>query len=173
MRSKEGQEAGGTLQPQKKRSRSIAGFHVRFGSLADILISPCHVRFTPNNGRWAAHPSQHFWAVAASCSSMQRPLSGPTCRRSTRATGSLSRSTRPRQAGCERPVRLNFATRPSIGAGARARVFLHLRAGQGRCGSPSPRRPLLLTDTSELKSGRPDLSSGHVGPLRTLSGHKN
>jgi hypothetical protein len=33
--------------------------HVRFGSLADILTSPHHVRFTPNNGRWAAHPSQH------------------------------------------------------------------------------------------------------------------
>ena len=34
--------------------------HVRFGSLADILTSPRHVRFTPNNGRWAAHPSQHL-----------------------------------------------------------------------------------------------------------------
>src|SRR6478672_694595 len=33
---------------------------VRFGSLADILTSPHHVRFTPNNGRWAAHPSQHL-----------------------------------------------------------------------------------------------------------------
>ena len=33
---------------------------VRFGSLADILISPRHDRFTPNNGRWAAHPSQHL-----------------------------------------------------------------------------------------------------------------
>jgi len=22
--------------------------------------SPRHVRFTPNNGRWAAHPSQHL-----------------------------------------------------------------------------------------------------------------
>ena len=29
---------------------------VRFGSLADILASPRHVRFTPNNGHWAAHP---------------------------------------------------------------------------------------------------------------------
>ena len=28
--------------------------YVRFGSLADILTSPRHVRFTPNNGRWAA-----------------------------------------------------------------------------------------------------------------------
>jgi hypothetical protein len=28
---------------------------VRYGSLADILTSPRHVRFTPNNGRWAAH----------------------------------------------------------------------------------------------------------------------
>jgi hypothetical protein len=33
---------------------------VRYGSLADILTSPRHVRFTPNNGRWAAHPSQHL-----------------------------------------------------------------------------------------------------------------
>ena len=33
---------------------------VRFGSLADILTSPHHVRFTPNNGLWAAHPSQHL-----------------------------------------------------------------------------------------------------------------
>ena len=24
------------------------------------VTSPRHVRFTPNNGRWAAHPSQHF-----------------------------------------------------------------------------------------------------------------
>ena len=29
---------------------------VRYGSLADILTSPHHVRFTPHNGRWAAHP---------------------------------------------------------------------------------------------------------------------
>jgi hypothetical protein len=34
--------------------------NVSFGSLADILTSPHHVRFTPNNGRWAAHPSQHL-----------------------------------------------------------------------------------------------------------------
>jgi hypothetical protein len=33
---------------------------VRFGSLADIFTSPRHVRFTPNNGRWAAHPSQRL-----------------------------------------------------------------------------------------------------------------
>jgi len=33
--------------------------HVRFGSLADIPTSPRHVRFTSNNGSWAAHPSQH------------------------------------------------------------------------------------------------------------------
>jgi hypothetical protein len=32
---------------------------VRYGSLADILISPRYVRFTPNNGRCAAHPSPH------------------------------------------------------------------------------------------------------------------
>jgi hypothetical protein len=35
------------------------GVHQRpLRSLADILTSPRHVRFTPNNGRWAAHPSQ-------------------------------------------------------------------------------------------------------------------
>jgi hypothetical protein len=28
---------------------------VRFGSLADILTSPRHVRFTSHDGRWAAH----------------------------------------------------------------------------------------------------------------------
>src|SRR4029079_13970188 len=33
---------------------------VRFRSLADILTSPRHVRFTPNNGRWAPHPRQHL-----------------------------------------------------------------------------------------------------------------
>jgi hypothetical protein len=31
--------------------------NVRFGSLADILTSPRHVRFTPNNGHGAAHVS--------------------------------------------------------------------------------------------------------------------
>jgi hypothetical protein len=34
--------------------------NVRYGSLADILTVPRHVRFTPNNGSWAAHPSQHL-----------------------------------------------------------------------------------------------------------------
>jgi hypothetical protein len=34
--------------------------HVRYGSLADILTCRRHVRFTPNNGRWAAHPTQHL-----------------------------------------------------------------------------------------------------------------
>ena len=33
---------------------------VRFGSLADKVTSPRNVRFTPNHGRWAAHPSQHL-----------------------------------------------------------------------------------------------------------------
>src|SRR6187431_3315422 len=37
-----------------------ANSDVCFGSLADILTSPRHVRFTPNNGRWAAHPSQYL-----------------------------------------------------------------------------------------------------------------
>jgi hypothetical protein len=34
--------------------------NVRFGSLADIVTSPRHVRFTPNNGHSAAHPSQYL-----------------------------------------------------------------------------------------------------------------
>ena len=33
---------------------------VRNGSLADVQISPRHVRFMTNNGGWAAHPTQHF-----------------------------------------------------------------------------------------------------------------
>jgi hypothetical protein len=37
-----------------------AYINVRYGSLADILTSPRHVRFTPNNGHWSAHPSQHL-----------------------------------------------------------------------------------------------------------------
>jgi hypothetical protein len=31
-----------------------------YGSLAGIVTSPRHVRFTPHNGRWTEHPSQHF-----------------------------------------------------------------------------------------------------------------
>ena len=42
--------------------------NVRYGSLADRLISPRHVRFTPNNGRWAAHPSQHLAVPSGWCS---------------------------------------------------------------------------------------------------------
>jgi hypothetical protein len=34
--------------------------YVRFGSLADILISPRHLRFYPDSGRWVAH-SRHTW----------------------------------------------------------------------------------------------------------------
>ena len=47
---------------RKPRSGLFTGHYpsVRFGSLADILTSQRHVRFTPNNGRWAAHPSQHL-----------------------------------------------------------------------------------------------------------------
>ena len=30
---------------------ALSRVNVRFGSLADIVTSPCHVRFTPNNGR--------------------------------------------------------------------------------------------------------------------------
>jgi hypothetical protein len=38
--------------------------NVRFGSLADVLTSSRHDRFTPNNRRWAAHPSQHLrWSL--------------------------------------------------------------------------------------------------------------
>jgi hypothetical protein len=32
--------------------------NVRFGSLADIVTSPRHVRFSPNNGHWAAHSNE-------------------------------------------------------------------------------------------------------------------
>ena len=42
--------------------------NVRYGSLADILTSPRHVRLlTPNNGRCAPHPSQHFMSTRPSC----------------------------------------------------------------------------------------------------------
>jgi hypothetical protein len=30
---------------------ALSRVNVRFGSLADIVTSPCHVRFAPNNGR--------------------------------------------------------------------------------------------------------------------------
>jgi hypothetical protein len=33
------------------------------GHVAHILISPRHVRFNPNNGIWAAHPSLHWLSV--------------------------------------------------------------------------------------------------------------
>ncbi len=49
--------------------------NVRFGSLADILTSPRHVRFTPNNGRWAAHPSQHLAVGFMSTCPSSTPLS--------------------------------------------------------------------------------------------------
>jgi hypothetical protein len=39
---------------------SHAKWNVRFGSLADILTSPRHVRFSSNNGHWAAHSNQHL-----------------------------------------------------------------------------------------------------------------
>ena len=34
--------------------------NVCFGSLADIRARTGHVLFTPKNGRWAVHPSQHL-----------------------------------------------------------------------------------------------------------------
>ena len=34
--------------------------NVRYGSEADKVTSLRHVRFTPNNGRWTALPSQHL-----------------------------------------------------------------------------------------------------------------
>ena len=40
-----------------------ADSHVRYGSQADIVQHQRHVRFTPNNGCWAAHPSQHWLSV--------------------------------------------------------------------------------------------------------------
>ena len=46
----------GQCDPRKcpEEINQAAVWNVRFGSLADILTSPRHVRFTPNNGRWAA-----------------------------------------------------------------------------------------------------------------------
>ena len=44
----------------KFQNRELRRPYVRFGSLADVLTSPRHVRFTPNYGRWAPHPSQHL-----------------------------------------------------------------------------------------------------------------
>ena len=35
-------------------------YGVRFGSLADILRSPRHVRFTPNNGQLGGTPKSAF-----------------------------------------------------------------------------------------------------------------
>src|SRR6476646_8764438 len=47
--------------PQSLRNATASKYfglgNVRYGSLADILTSPRHVRFTPNNGRWAASKS--------------------------------------------------------------------------------------------------------------------
>jgi hypothetical protein len=40
--------------------RDLPWENVGFGSLADITAPSRHVRFTPNHGRWAAHPSQHL-----------------------------------------------------------------------------------------------------------------
>ena len=53
-----GADQGALGQPTPRLA--IKHANVRYGSLADILTSPRHVRFTPNNGRWAAHPSQHL-----------------------------------------------------------------------------------------------------------------
>jgi hypothetical protein len=39
--------------PAETHLQTVSG-DVRFGSLADTLTSPRHVRFTPNNGRWTA-----------------------------------------------------------------------------------------------------------------------
>jgi hypothetical protein len=40
----------------KLGSQSIGiGRMFRYGSLADMQTSPRHIRFTPDNGRWAAH----------------------------------------------------------------------------------------------------------------------
>jgi hypothetical protein len=48
------------VQARIHRPSGLKDCHVCFGSLADIVTSPRHVRFTPNNGRWMAHPSQHL-----------------------------------------------------------------------------------------------------------------
>ena len=45
-----------------------SGLNVRYGSLAGVRERIRDVRFTPNNGRWAAYPSLHlavgFWVHA-------------------------------------------------------------------------------------------------------------
>ena len=50
--------------PQSLRNATASKYfglgNVRYGSLADTLTSPRHVRFVPNNGSWVAHPSQHL-----------------------------------------------------------------------------------------------------------------
>ena len=45
--------------PPRKSARHMR-WNVRFGSLADITTRSRHVRFTPDSGRSAAHPSQHL-----------------------------------------------------------------------------------------------------------------
>jgi hypothetical protein len=47
------------IELAKPRKRAHRLTNVCLGSLADIQ-NPRHVRFTPNNGRWAVHPSQHL-----------------------------------------------------------------------------------------------------------------
>jgi hypothetical protein len=43
-----------------RRATRLLPCDVRFGSLADVGAGIGDVRFTPDSGRWAAHPSQHF-----------------------------------------------------------------------------------------------------------------
>jgi hypothetical protein len=58
--------------PPRKSARHMR-WNVRFGSLADITARSRHVRFTPDSGRSAAHPSQHL-AVGLSVHALARKM---------------------------------------------------------------------------------------------------
>ena len=59
-----------------------AAANVRFGSLADITARSRHVRFTPDSGRWAAHPSQHLAVGSLEYAPSSRQLLAPPFARS-------------------------------------------------------------------------------------------
>ena len=60
VRYAQGQSQGRLEEARHCQHRRQLKGHIRFGSLADIGVEISDVRFTPNNGRWAAHPSQHL-----------------------------------------------------------------------------------------------------------------
>jgi hypothetical protein len=94
--------------------------------LADIVTSPRHVRFTPNHGRWAAHPSQHLACRFMSARPSLRQLVGP------RACVSLScRSVRSRSEAVE--------CEPGGGIGSRLR-YCRCRASRPDLLIPVKRR---------------------------------